>query len=127
LADIEMPVVRLLEIEEGFGRHPHAGRSTTASKRHPPRACVSRGADHAVDCLVLHRRQCLSKRRRYRNDSELLEWFDLDRGAPPCVRICHRLLLEPDREGEFFASLKIVMTLTVILPAAPGADRSGGS
>jgi hypothetical protein len=36
LADIEMPVVRLLEIEEGFGRHPHAGGSTTASIRHPP-------------------------------------------------------------------------------------------
>jgi hypothetical protein len=38
---IEMPVVRLLEIEEGFGGDPHAGRSTTTSIRHPRRACVS--------------------------------------------------------------------------------------
>jgi hypothetical protein len=26
LADMEMPVLSLLEIEEGFGRHPHAGK-----------------------------------------------------------------------------------------------------
>jgi hypothetical protein len=31
LADIEMPVLRLLEIEEGFGRHPHAGGIYKAS------------------------------------------------------------------------------------------------
>src|SRR5882672_3015639 len=55
LADIEMPVLRLLEIEEGFAGTRMPARSTTASITHPRRAWTLTLSEDtiAMNCLVL--------------------------------------------------------------------------
>ena len=58
LADIETLVLRLFEIEEGFGRHPHAGKVDHGSAASPSKAVpivagtnadsVQKGSSHRI-------------------------------------------------------------------------------